>query len=200
MSQLIFTKAAALRILQAQAIAARCVEAIRVYKGAVQVTYLTKNGRCSTFLSKTAFYSDFISFRQEGAKSVAVQRWSAGSYQNHFRCHSGNSENIHTVRLIQCSPDCSCPDWQKQQEELSKAAVGCKHILATLNHVGGYSSLAEYMDAMEQKARADLFGGGWDEPATVETKPTVIAALGAVVAPNPRKTKPAPDPFGGFGI
>jgi hypothetical protein len=79
MSTLIFTKAAALRILQAQGIPAKQVEAIRVFKGSIQATYRTKNGRCSTFLSKTAFFNDFVSFRYAGAQTVVVKRWPAGS-------------------------------------------------------------------------------------------------------------------------
>lgn len=201
MSQLFFTKAAALRILQAQGIAAKQVEAIRVYQGSIQVTYRTHYGRCSTFLSKTAFYSDFQSFRQEGAKTCTVKRWGAGSYQCRYEVFSGMSERIYTVELSAGLAMCGCADYQEQHRQLGKAKIGCKHLLATLYHVGKYSSLTEYIDAIERKAKADLFGGGWDEPATVEAKPTVFAALQAVAAPSsPRKTKPAPDPFGGFGI
>lgn len=149
MPQLFFTKAAALRILPF----ARQIEAIRVFKGSIQVTYRTKNGRCSTFLSKTAFYSDFLTFRQQGAKSVMVRRWSAGSYTNHYECFSSKSENIYTVKLIAGLAMCECPDYEKQHQELGKAKVGCKHIIATLNHVG-YGSLVEYLDAKkEEKAK-----------------------------------------------
>ncbi|MUL39439.1 SWIM zinc finger family protein [Gloeocapsopsis dulcis] len=199
MSQLFFTKAAALRILQAQGIAARCVETLRVYKGAVQVTYRTKNGRCSTFLSKTAFYSDFLTFRQEGAKTVTVKRWGAGSYTNHYECYSDESERIYTVKLLAGLAMCSCPDYEKQHQELGKAKTGCKHVIAVMHHLG-HGSLQEYMDAASNRAKADLFGGGWDEPiqeASTSTAPNqlVVAAEG-----QPRRTKPAPDPFGGFGF
>lgn len=198
MSQLFFTKAAALRILQAQGIAARCVETLRVYKGAVQVTYRTLNGRCSTFLSKTAFYSDFISFRQQGATTCTVKRWGAGSYQGRYEVFSGMSEKIYTVELVAGTAMCGCPDYEEQRKQLGKAKVGCKHVLATLNHIG-YGSLAEYIDTMAAKARADLFG---DEPMQpVPPTQNEIATLQAAVAvPTPRKTKPVPDPFGGFGF
>lgn len=196
MSTLIFTKAAAARLLPF----ATKIEAVRVFKGAIQVTYRTLNGRCSTFLSKTAFFNDFVQFRQEGAKTCTVKRWGAGSYQCRYEVFSGMSERIYTVELSAGTAMCGCPDYEEQYRQLGKAKVGCKHLLATLNHVGGYSSLTEYMDAMERQAASDLFGGGWDEPAIVETKPTVLAALGAVADPTPRKTKPAPDPFGGFGF
>lgn len=198
MSSLIFTKAAALRILQAQGIAAKQVEAIRVYKGAVQVTYRTKNGRCSTFLSKTAFFNDFITFRQEGAKTCTVKRWGAGSYQNHYECHSSQSEKIYTVKLIAGMAWCGCQDNLEQEKQLGSAKVGCKHLIATLNHIG-HTSLAEYIDTMASRAKADLFG---DEPTSpVPLNHNALAALiAAVAAPSPRKTKPAPDPFGGFGF
>lgn len=197
MSQLFFTKAAALRILQAQGIAARCVEVIRVYKGAVQVTYRTKNGRCSTFLSKTAFYSDFISFRQEGAKTCTVKRWGAGSYQCRYDVFSAKSEKIYVVELSAGIAMCGCTDFEEQRKQLGKAKVGCKHVLATLNHVG-YGSLAEYMDAISTRAKSDLYGGGWDEPVA-PTRNAIVTISAAVADPSsPRQPKSAPDPFGGF--
>lgn len=163
MSSLFFTKAAALRILRF----ATSVEAIRTFNGTIQVTYLTKNGRCSTFLSKTAFYQDFIIFRQEGAKTIRVKRWGAGSYTNHYDCDSALSDRIYTVKLVAGLAMCECPDYEKQHQELGKAKIGCKHVLATLNHIG-YSSLAEYIQAIRQNAAAsDLFGGGWDAPTKV---------------------------------
>ncbi len=70
MPLLFFTKAAAARLLPF----ATKIEAVRVFKGSIQVTYLTKNGRCSTFLSKTAFFNDFVSFRYAGAQTVVVKR------------------------------------------------------------------------------------------------------------------------------
>lgn len=147
MSQLFFTKAAAQRILSF----ARHIEAIRVFKGAVQVTYRTKNGRCSTFLSKTAFYNDFLTFRQQGAKQCTVKRWPAGSYENHYEVKS-DSEKTYTVKLLAGLALCSCPDDEKQHWELgNKAKIGCKHILATLNSLG-HDSLADYMNAMKAKA------------------------------------------------
>ncbi len=100
MPSLFFSKAAALRILQAQGIAAKQVESVRVFKGSIQITYLTKNGRCSTFLSKKSFYSDFILFRQLGARSCTVQRWGAGSYQNRYDVFSSKSEKIYVVELV----------------------------------------------------------------------------------------------------
>ena len=158
MSSLFFTKAAALRILRF----AKSIEAIRTFNGTIQVTYLTKNGRCSTFLSKTVFYQDFVAFRQEGAKTIRVKRWGAGSYTNHYDCHSLMSDRTYTVKLVAGLAMCECPDYEKQHQEFGKAKTGCKHVLATLNHIG-YSSLVEYMNAIRQNAAAsDLFGGGWD--------------------------------------
>lgn len=153
MSQLLFTLAAALRILQVQGITAKKVETLRIYKGAVQVTYLTKNGRCSTFLSKTAFYNDFVAFRQEGAKTVRVTQWRPGTYTNHYDCFSSKSERIYTVKLLAGLALCSCPDYGKQYQELGKARIGCKHVIATLNSIG-YSSLTDYLEFQEaEKAR-----------------------------------------------
>lgn len=151
MPQLIFTKAAALRLLPH----ATKIEVIRVFKGSIQVTYLTRRGRCSTFLSKTAFFKDFVAFRYEGAKSVTVKRWTAGTYQCRYDCKSPNGENTRTVDLSGGTATCSCPDYEQQYRQLGKARPGCKHVIATLKHVG-YGSLAEYMDAKEQEKQAWL--------------------------------------------
>jgi predicted nucleic acid-binding Zn finger protein len=158
MSSLFFTKAAAARLLPF----ATRIEAVRVFTGAIQVTYLTKNGRCSTFLSKTGFCQDFVAFRQEGAKSCTVRQWGAGSYQCRYEVFSGKSEKIYSVELAGGLAMCSCPDYERQYQELGKAKPGCKHVIATLSRVG-YSSIAEYMGAVSNRAKADLYDGGWDE-------------------------------------
>jgi hypothetical protein len=87
MASLFFTQAAAARLLPF----ATKIEAVRVFRGSIQITYLTKNGRCSTFLSKTAFFQDFVTFRQEGAKNCTVRRWGAGSFTHHYECFSAKS-------------------------------------------------------------------------------------------------------------
>jgi hypothetical protein len=159
MPTIFFSKAAALRILPF----ATSIEYLKVCKGAILVVYRTKQGRCATFVSKKSFYSDFIAFRQEGAKSVRVKRWGAGSYTNHYECFSSKSERIYTVKLLGGLAMCECPDYEKQHQELGKAKTGCKHVIAVAHHLG-HGSLQEYMDAVSSQAKADLFGGGWDKP------------------------------------
>lgn len=161
MSQLFFTKAAALRILQAQGIAAKQVETLRIFKGSIQVTYLTKNGRCSTFLSKTAFYNDFITFRIEGAKTCTVQRWGVGSYQNHYDVFSSKTEKTYVVKLLAGLGMCGCRDDEQQSRQLGKAKPGCKHLMAVMSHLG-HASLQDYMDDVAAKAsmkRCSICGG-----------------------------------------
>lgn len=158
MSQLFFTKTAAQRLLPF----ASKIERIAIVNGAVNVVYIANGKRCSTFLSKTTFFNDFTAFRQEGAKTVTVRRWGAGSYTNHFQCYSDKSERIYTVKLLAGLAMCSCPDYEKQYQELGKAKTGCKHVLAVMHHLG-HGSLQEYLDAVSNRAKADLFGGGWDE-------------------------------------
>lgn len=151
MSALIFSKSACLRILPF----ATKVECIRVYRNTIQATYLTRNGRCSTFLSKAAFFRDFVAYRYEGAKSVTVKRWTAGTYQCRYDCYSFNGENTRTVDLSGGMASCSCPDYEQQYRQLGRARPGCKHVIAVLKHVG-YGSLAEYWDAREREKQAFL--------------------------------------------
>lgn len=210
MSQLFFTKAAALRILQAQGVAACCVESIRVYKGSIQVTYLTKNGRCSTFLSKTAFYSDFIAFRLDGASNCTVVEWAAWKYdwtQNYRYDVTSNSEKTYMVEISDITGNtyCDCADHDRQLKELGNAKVGCKHILATLNQKG-FSNLAEYIDAVARRAKADLFGEETDtdrdsiDPVADLVRATRSLALASCSSAQKKSTKYNPDPFGGFSF
>jgi hypothetical protein len=151
MPSLIFSKAACLRILPF----ATKIECIRVYRNTIQVTYLTRNGRCSTFLSKAAFFQDFVAYRYEGAKSVGVRRWTAGTYECRYDCKSPNGENTRTVDLSGGTCSCTCPDYSEQYRILGKGRVGCKHMIAVLHHLG-YGSLAEYWDAREREKQAFL--------------------------------------------
>lgn len=160
---LVFSKSACLRILPF----ATKIECIRIYRNTIQVTYWTKNGRCSTFLSKAAFFENFVSSRYESAKSVTVKRWSPATYQNRFDCRSPGGENVRVVDLSYGIPACSCPDFEQQCQVLKEARIGCKHIIATLRHIG-FGSLHEYLSAKqrerekilaarEEEARRSLF-------------------------------------------
>lgn len=127
----------------------------------------------------------------------------AGSYQNHYECHSGKSEKIYTVKLIAGLALCSCPDYEEQERQLGSAKVGCKHVIATLNSLG-YGSLNEYIDVVSRKAKADLFGD-WDEPTERRVEPygdfidnTNQSARKLPVVATVDCQKVQPDPFGGF--
>ncbi len=221
MPSLFFTKAAALRILQAQGIAAKQVESIQIFRGSIQVTYTTKRGRCSTFLSKKAFYRDFVLFRQLGARSCTVQRWGAGSYTNRYEVFSGKSEKIYTVELSAGIAMCGCRDYEEQQRQLGRAKPGCKHIMALMSQLG-HASLQDYRDSVAAKAsmmRCAICGGsgaihdrddypiercyhckglGYEKVVDLSetAKLELVASSPAVTAAK----KTQVDPFGGFNF
>lgn len=208
MPQLFFTKAGALRILQAQGIAAKQVETLRVYKNSIQVTYLTQNGRCSTFLSKKAFVGDFTTFRQESASHCTVKRWSAGTYACRYEVKSSDGNSFRTVDLSGGMPLCSCPDYETQRHYLGRAIPGCKHIMAVIGQLG-HASLTQYLETITQKARADLFGGGWDEqtqhliepPSSfIDQREDVNQLMTGLIVGKSGAKKKQRDPFGGFGF
>jgi len=151
-SNLIFSKAAALRILKD----AKRIEDIHLYNEAVQVTYCTKGDHSSTLIPKQAFLQDFTAFRQQGAATVKVRPWASGRYTNHYECRSTDSDHIHTVKLLGGTAICDCQDYERQMAELGTAE--CKHVYATLNYLG-HASLEEYLEAQSERAKADLFGG-----------------------------------------
>ncbi len=151
-NNLIFSKAAALRILKD----AKRIEAIHVHDKAVQVTYSAKGDHSSTLIPKQAFFQDSITFRQQGAATVKVRPWAAGSYTNHFECRSADSDRIHTVKLLGGTAICDCRDYERQMVELGIAE--CKHVYATVNYLG-HASLEEYLEAQSERAETDLFEG-----------------------------------------
>jgi len=151
-NNLIFSKAAALRILKD----AKRIEDIHIHDKAVQVTYSIKGDHSSTLIPKQAFLQDFTTFRQQGAATVKVRPWASGSYTNHFECRSADSDHIHTVKLLGGTVICDCRDYEKQMAELGTAE--CKHVYATLNYLG-HASLEEYLEAQSERAKADLFEG-----------------------------------------
>lgn len=114
---LFFTKASALRILPF----ATKIEALRVLSGSIQVTYRTKNGRCSTFISKQAFYDNFTAFRKESAKSCTVKPYECVSIKNRYDVFSTGTEKTYAVELWAGRARCSCPDY----DERSQASGQC---------------------------------------------------------------------------
>jgi len=151
-NNLIFSKAAALRILKD----AKRIEDIHIYSEAVQITYSAKGDRSSTLIPKQTFFQDFTTFRQEGAATVKVRPWACGSYTNHYECRSADSDRIHTVKLLGGTAICDCRDYERQMAELGTAE--CKHVYATLNYLG-HASLPEYFEVQSERAKADLFEG-----------------------------------------
>jgi len=151
-NNLIFSKAAALRILKE----AKRIEDIHIYSEAVQVMYCAKGDRSSTLIPKQAFFQDFTTFRQQGATTVKVRPWTCGSYTNHYECRSADSDRIHTVKLLGGTAICDCRDCERQMAELGTAE--CKYVYATLNYLG-HASLSEYLEAQSKRAKADLFEG-----------------------------------------
>ena len=141
------SKTAAARILPF----ALAIESLRqLSNGAIQVTYRVAGGRrCSTFLSRKAFERDFIEFRIKGAESVSVKPWGAGSYRNHFDCRTEGCDRSHTVKLLGGIALCSCEDYEK-----SRGNHECKHIYATLQHLG-HSSMADYIESRSAQIKAE---------------------------------------------
>lgn len=108
-------KTAARRILP---FATRIEQLRQMRNGAIQVTYLVGQQRCSTFISRKAFERDFVEFRQQSAQSVSVKRWPVGSYENHYECRSVDGSRTHTVKALAGLMICSCEDYQWERIKL----------------------------------------------------------------------------------
>jgi hypothetical protein len=111
----IYTKAASARIIDFASV----IEAVRELRNCIQVTYLIKGKRCSTFVSKKKFELDFYSFRQQGAQQIEVVE----QCDENFIVKSG--ENYYTVRPNHSDPHqrCECGDCHYRGSK-------CKHQIA----------------------------------------------------------------------
>lgn len=108
----------------------------------VQVFYKVVNvlvkGSSPRFISKKVFWSAFVAFRKESAKSVQVKRIGERFYQ------ALGKEEIYTLELTQNRVTCTCKDFENQMQQLGKGC--CKHGYAVLGQLG-FSTLAEYIAA-----------------------------------------------------
>jgi hypothetical protein len=112
----LYTKASAQRLLPF----AKKIEAIREFKNCIQVTYWCNGGRCSTFLSKTAFLKDYDSSRQARSHSVEVVKVHEDKYVVRSK---GNHYTVCLSELLPASERCECPDCYYRGNK-------CKHQIA----------------------------------------------------------------------
>lgn len=119
---MLYTKTAAARILTI----ATKIEAVRVLKNCIQVTYKVDRNRCSTFVSKSKFAADFVEFRKSQAIALTVEK-----IGNSYKVFNPNESTFNTVSA---SDVCTCRDYQEQ-------VIGgmekprCKHAIAAFNFV-----------------------------------------------------------------
>jgi hypothetical protein len=113
----IYTKAAAKRLLPF----ATKIEVIRELPNCIQITYRANGGRCSTFLSKLAFLTNFTDLRIQNATQVEVRE----IHQNQYVVYSQKSNSYYTVRPKQTDQyqRCECADCHYR-------GAKCKHQIA----------------------------------------------------------------------
>lgn len=115
------------------------VEAVRFFNNSVQVTYQTKHGRCSTFLSKKLFKTRFVEVRKVASKQcvsvVNPRGWTVFNRETHTMYQVSEFTNGFT---------CGCDDYRAQKATFGKGC--CKHIYHVLGTLGK-TSLNEYLAA-----------------------------------------------------
>jgi hypothetical protein len=127
---MLYTKAAALRLLSGLA---TVVHAVRQLKNCIQVTYQTRRGKCSTFLSRKAFKQAFVDARKASGRSLPSSQINATHYQ----------VGEHTVVLSRDRLDCDCHDYMRQRQVFGRGC--CKHGYHVLQAWLSQGSLAEYL-------------------------------------------------------
>lgn len=138
-----YTKAAALRLLPF----AIQIEVIREYRNCIQITYKVKGGRrCSTFLSKKKFVSDFSTSRINSAAAVEVVEVHSG---NKFVVKSG--DKFYVVRPSHEDPywRCECPDCYYR-------AAFCKHQIV-VRDFNAKSLVEEVLPSTRDAYKVEIF-------------------------------------------
>ncbi|MBD2161412.1 hypothetical protein H6F46_11995 [Limnothrix sp. FACHB-1083] len=115
-----FTKAAAARILQINA-----VQVIRVEEWANVVLVVVK-GRGGRFVSKRDFARDFRAVRESGARNVRLTRLHKGVA--YLETRDGNQYRHHAARIERGRAVCDCADWVTQSERGAMQPI-CKHLI-----------------------------------------------------------------------
>jgi hypothetical protein len=118
------------------------------HNGAIQiqpfayVIWVWANGQRPTFISKKVFKQHFVDRRKAQASALQVaQRLNVA---NQFTVRNEAKDSVYVVQVLPTQLLCECEDFKNQQQFFGKAA--CKHVFATLNHLG-FSSLADYIEA-----------------------------------------------------
>lgn len=106
------------------------VEVIEIGSDAI----LVETPQEQQYISKTAFHQDFVTYRQQQARSLRVRfddkTWTIYNTENG---HSITVSNIYEGHR----PQCNCKDFEKHHK-------ACKHIYAVLLTLG-YNTLSEYL-------------------------------------------------------
>lgn len=140
---MLFTKEAAKRILGHSV---KRVERVELMKnGAVLVVYLTAKGRCSTFVSRKKFMTDFVEVRREDARSLLSHAIGEGMY-----AVSSLRGGAYTVVTTSTAVRCSCKDYERQIHEFGRGC--CKHGYHVLKNWFGLDSLKDYLTRQHKAA------------------------------------------------
>lgn len=152
-SSLVFNRSAASRLLGCKP------EAILKFEVWASVIFIHIKGQRPTFLSKKRFYSEFASFRKEGAKLCKVEAPLRGYPKQYEVISEGTDKKFHTVWMNGIYQSCDCRDFEEQKAQNFPQPC-CKHQYAVLNHLNCSSIEAamakgqqQYQDFLEAEAR-----------------------------------------------
>lgn len=141
-NSLIFSKSAAARILGVK------ISEISDFRVWDKVCFVTVRGSRPTFVSKKKFFVEFVEFRQQGGKGLAVQCHSKRYYTV---ASKSAAAGLVAVQVGHSGLYCECLDYQAQVDVLGGGV--CKHSYAVLGALG-FGSLSDYLSAQRYNRKA----------------------------------------------
>jgi len=129
---IVFTKTAALKILGSTAMPHQVN--VEVWK---QVIVVTAKGSRPKFVSKKAFYREFVDSRKERSHEVTLHQQTS----TEWIANTEGSKEYHNVKVQGKSLSCDCYDFVNQKKNMSGAC--CKHGYRLLFELG-FDSLRDF--------------------------------------------------------
>lgn len=136
--QLIYNKSAASRIF---GIPRHSITRLEVWANCI---FVVAKGYGCRFVSKSAFKSHFVGWRQQQSKSIQTRNLSASDWS----AFNPEKDSYYRVSLSIHGVFCECEDLKNQLDLLGAGC--CKHGYAVLSQIG-FRSLSEYLESVSDR-------------------------------------------------
>jgi hypothetical protein len=143
MSNLFFSKSSVSRVAN---VATNQIARFEVWDSVVFVVFVKGQKLRPRFLSKKAFYADFVTSRQLAARQIKITKQLFS--ETKYTARNTVSDRTYELVLENDRAICECRDYRDQIEFVGRGV--CKHGYALLNFLG-CKTMAEYIEKQQPK-------------------------------------------------